>query len=76
MRPVLLGRACNDAWINPAGGRAAVAGASPVFELLGAPPQQYTRPGRPGAHLRDCEETLAFLDARVKPAPAPNSPPQ
>jgi hypothetical protein len=76
-RPVLLGRASNDAWADPAGGRAAVAGASPVFELLGAPPpQQYTRPGRHGVHLRDWEETLAFLDARLKPAPAPNSLPE
>ena len=73
-RPVLLGRARNDAWADPAGGRAAVAGASPAFELLGAPgPQQYTRPGRHGIYLRDWEETLDFLDARLRPAPAPGS---
>lgn len=66
-RPLLLGRARNDAWADPAGGRAAAAGAAPVFELFGADrPQQYTRPGRHGIYLRDWEETLDFLDARLK----------
>jgi hypothetical protein len=66
-RPVLLGRARNDAWADPIGARAAVLGAVPVFELLGAPPpQQYTRPGRHGIYLRDWEETLDFLDVSVK----------
>ena len=45
-----------------------------MFEILGAPPpQQYTRPGRHGIYLRDWEETLDFLDARLKPAHAPGS---
>jgi len=74
-RPLLLGRARNDAWADPAGGRAAVMGATPVFELLGAnPPQQYTRPGRHGIYLRDWQETLDFLDSQLKPARARGSP--
>ncbi|MFZ2031109.1 MAG: hypothetical protein WAU68_12420 [Vitreimonas sp.] len=65
-RPILLGHARNDAWADPAGGRAAVLGAKPVFEVFGAePPEQYTRPGRHGIYLRDWEETLDFLDTRL-----------
>lgn len=67
-RLLLLGRARNDAWADPAGARAAVAGAAPVFALYGAEaPRQYTRPGRHGIYLRDWEETLDFLDARLAP---------
>jgi hypothetical protein len=74
-RPVLLGRAKNDAWADPAGARAAVAGALPIFAGYGAPaPHQYTRPGRHGIYKRDWVETLDFLDARLKPARAPNAP--
>jgi hypothetical protein len=70
-RPLLLGRARNDAWADPVGARAAVAGAAPVWALYGAqPPRQFTRPGRHGIYLRDWEETLDFLDAALKPAPA------
>lgn len=73
-RPLLIGRANNDAWADPLGGRGAMAGAARVFDLFGAlPPQDYVRPGRHGIHLRDWIEVLNFLDARLTPARAPGS---
>ena len=65
-RPLLLGRARSDAWADPAGARAAALGAARAFAALdAAPPQQYVRPGRHGIYLRDWQETLDFLDARL-----------
>lgn len=73
-RPLLIGRANNDAWADPLGGRAAMAGAAPAFALYGAPPpKDYVRPGRHGIHLRDWIEVLGFLDDRLKPVRAPGS---
>ncbi len=71
-RPLLLGRARRDAWADPAGGRAAALGATPVFALFGAQsPQQYTRSGRHGIYRRDWYATLDFLDARLRPGARP-----
>jgi hypothetical protein len=76
-RPLLLGRAHNDAWADPLGGHAAVVGARPIYDLYGAePPREYGRPGRHGIYLHDWIQTLLFLEARLKPAHAPAALPE
>lgn len=66
-RPLLTGHARRDAWADPIGGRSAVAAAAPVWDLYGAPcPHMFVRDGRHGIARVDWEETLNFLDARMR----------
>lgn len=76
-RPLLLGRAHNDAWADPLGGHAAVLGARPIYNLHNAEhPREYGRRGRHGIYLYDWIQTLRFLDGRLKPARAPAALPE
>lgn len=83
-RPVLLGNGRNDAWSDPQGAFRAAQGASPVYELFGAPAFDqarltdsdmraplafFMRPGRHGVTSGDWAYFLNFLDAHVRPAP-------
>ena len=66
-RPLLLGQARRDQWSDPVGARAVREAAAPAFTALGAlPPASYMRGGGHGIHARDWEETLNFLDARMR----------
>lgn len=67
-RPLLLGHAERDTWSDPVGAEAMREAAAPVFLALGAePPSSFVRPGGHGITTRDWEETLNFLDARLRP---------
>lgn len=67
-RPLLVGHGDRDGWSDPIGARAIREATSPVFaELGGEAPSHFIRPGGHGIHERDWEETLNFLDARMKP---------
>ncbi len=83
-RPVLLGNGRNDAWSDPQGAFRAAQGASPVYELFGAPAFSQTRltesdmrapiayfmrPGRHGVTTGDWTYFLDFLDAHLRAAP-------
>ncbi len=83
-RPVLIGAGAQDTWSDPGGGVRAVRGAAPVYALFGARTWQgvgapdltaaltrFERPGRHGVTKEDWDFFLAFLDAHLKPAPAP-----
>lgn len=66
-RPLLLGHGDRDIWSDPIGARAIREAAAPIFvELGGEAPSSFVRPGGHGIHPRDWEETLNFLDARMK----------
>jgi hypothetical protein len=65
-RPLLLGYAARDEWSDPVGARAMREAAAPVFEMLGAPPSHFIREGGHGIRSRDWDETLNFLDARLR----------
>jgi dienelactone hydrolase len=66
-RPLLIGHAWNDGWADPAGASAAVKAATPAWTRAGAEaPLFFVREGRHGIVRRDWEETLAFLDARMR----------
>jgi hypothetical protein len=66
-RPLLVGHARRDGWSDPVGARAVRDAAAPVFRELGAPaPSFFIRDGSHGIRLRDWEETLNFLDARMR----------
>lgn len=88
-RPVLLAGARRDQWSDPHGAVRAAEGASPVYELLGAPGFSqpnlremnlaaplvtYMRPGLHGVHTSDWELAIQFLQARLPPGA--NSPPR
>jgi len=77
-RPVLIGAGDRDAWSDPAGAFRAVQGASPAYELYGAPAFQQTRMVEPdlarpqaffmrrgthGVTTQDWALFLQFLDA-------------
>lgn len=67
-RLLLVGHANRDGWSDPIGARAVREAAAPMFELLGgAAPTDFVRDGGHGIHARDWNETLNFLDARMKP---------
>ncbi|MBK8542910.1 MAG: hypothetical protein IPL62_04640 [Caulobacteraceae bacterium] len=67
-RPLLVGHGDRDGWSDPIGARAIREATSPAFaELGGEPPSHFIRPGGHGIHERDWDETLNFLDARMKP---------
>jgi hypothetical protein len=81
-RPVLLAGARRDQHSDPIGAVLATQGASPAYQLFGAPafvqqdlrqmnlasPQvTYMRPGLHGVHTSDWEKILDFLDARLPP---------
>lgn len=64
-RPLLLGHARRDGWADPVGALAALRGAEPAFDLLGAPrPQFFVRNGGHGVNDADWRATLDFLDRR------------
>lgn len=66
-RPLLVGHGTRDGWSDPVGAEAVREAAAPVYEMLGAqPPAHFIRNGGHGIHPRDWEETLNFLDARMK----------
>jgi hypothetical protein len=66
-RPLLIGHASNDGWADPAGARAAVSAASSAWARHGAEePFFFVREGRHGIVRQDWEETLRFLDARLR----------
>jgi hypothetical protein len=92
-RPVLIGMARRDQWSDPHGAFLAVEGAAPAYALYGAPPFSqdslrhavlahplgyFMRGGLHGVHASDWDETLDFLDARLRPvalaAPQPSEP--
>ncbi len=67
-RALLVGHGTRDGWSDPVGAQAVLEAASPVYEMLGAePPAHFIRDGGHGIHPRDWQETLNFLDARMKP---------
>jgi fermentation-respiration switch protein FrsA (DUF1100 family) len=66
-RPLLTGHAWRDNWADPASAKAASDAASDVYERLGAPrPHFLMREGRHGIERVDWQETLDFLDARMR----------
>jgi hypothetical protein len=66
-RPLLVGHARRDQWSDPVGARAMREAASPIFTALGgAAPAHFVRHGGHGITMRDWEETLNFLDARMR----------
>lgn len=66
-RPLLLGHGTRDGWSDPVGAATVREAAAPVFTMLGGePPSHFVRNGGHGIHPRDWEETLNFLDARMK----------
>ncbi|MGQ0533858.1 MAG: glucuronyl esterase domain-containing protein [Caulobacteraceae bacterium] len=66
-RPLLVGHAVRDGWSDPVGARAVRKAAAPVFGTLrAAPPGHFIREGGHGITARDWDETLNFLDARMR----------
>lgn len=83
-RPVLIGAGRRDQWGDPHGSYRALVGASPAYELFGAPPftqdslktqaangplSFYMRSGLHGIHSEDWREALAFFEARHSRSP-------
>lgn len=65
-RPLLIGHARRDGWADPEGAYQAIAGARPVFDLLGAPGARFTlRDGVHGITDEDWRVTFAFLEERL-----------